>query len=250
MLSSRVNQERKSESGNVLFLILIAVALFAALSYAVTQSTRSGGGDASRETTLVNAASITQYPASVKTAITRMVVSNSINPDDLLFDPPSTFSSLTGASVENQGVFYPASATGGGGGATYTESPANVMANVAPGTWHFNAENEIKDIGITIGGGAPDATSADVIAFLPGVSQSVCQSIHAKLGLSTTIPAIAGDIEYTLDMDYALWSGNSNSGILTGGTGGTITHATLDAQPQGCFLDGTTYVYYHVLVER
>lgn len=241
MLNSKINQERTSERGNVLFLILIAVALFAALSYAVTQSTRSGGGDASRETTLVNAASITQYPASVKTAITRMIVSNSTDPADLLFDPPADFATeLTTDALRARGVFYPSL----GGGATYTEAPASVMDTNLPGVWVFNAENEIQDIGLTIGGDAPDSTSADIIAFLPDVKLTVCESIHAKLGIATTPPALTGVIDYATSMD------NDNPGYVTGAAGGTITAASLDGQPQGCFNDGGTYVYYHVLVER
>ena len=62
------------ESGNVLFLILIAVALFAALSYAVTQSSRTGGGASDGEQNLINSAQVTQYPASVRTAIVRMII--------------------------------------------------------------------------------------------------------------------------------------------------------------------------------
>ena len=68
------HNQKNLERGNVLFLILIAVALFAALSYAVTQSSRSGGGDATDETNAVNAASITQYPTGVRTAILRMTI--------------------------------------------------------------------------------------------------------------------------------------------------------------------------------
>lgn len=235
-------KNRQSESGNVLFLILIAVALFAALSYAVTQSTRSGGGDASKETTLVNSAQITQYPAAIKTAITRMIVSNSTDPTTLLFDPPSSFAAtLETDGTEALGVFYPVQ----GGGATYVNAPATVMDSAGgntTGTWVFNGENQIQDIGTTDGTG-PIAATADIIAFLPGVKLAVCQSIHEKLGLTTTPPTVAG-------IDYATSMATGSEGVMSGALGSTITHAILDGQPQGCFEDGGVYIYYHVLVER
>ena len=230
---------RRSERGNVLFLILIAVALFAALSYAVTQSSRSGGGDASRETTLVNSSTITQYPASLRTAIVRMTVSNGVTADQLIFDPPSAFGSLS-AVQQAQNVFHPS-----GGGASYTQAPSSVMANNAPGDWRYNAANQILNIGQDV------ATNAgnDIIAFLPGVSLAICERIHTQLGLSTVLPTETG-IVFTAGADKLYTSAAIPAYAATaiiGNSGGSI----LNAQPQGCFQQPAgTYVYYHVLVER
>lgn len=237
--TSRQN-DRQSERGNVLFLILIAVALFAALSYAVTQSTRSGGGDASKETNLVNAAGVTQYPASIKTAITRMIVANSVEPKNLYFDTPSTFDDLDDDTKKSYGVFYPT-----GGGATYVEAPAGVMENNQPGEWHFNMQNQVINIGTS--GAATDVDNADVIAFLPGVKKAVCDSIHTKLGFPTPLVYTSGTSpDYGTDMVAAATIG-APAGII-GGT--TASPNEMAGQPQGCIVDGAKYIYYHVVVER
>jgi hypothetical protein len=236
---------RTAERGNVLFLILIAVALFAALSYAVTQSTRSGGGDASKETNLVNSAQITQYPASIKTAITRMIVSSSVSPYVLTFNPPADFAALVGPpNIESENVFHP-----NGGGATYSLAPDSVMVAPGPGTWVYNSENEIENIGQTNGGPGATDTTADTIAFLPGVSLSICQKIHEQLGLSTTIPTET-NIDFATSQDSTV--GTASDRIFTAAGTGTIGDGNiLSGQPQGCFQQpADTYIYYHVLVER
>jgi hypothetical protein len=61
----------RGQSGNVLFLILIAVALFAALSYAVSNSNR-GSGDVSAQKAAILAASVIQYADSIYGGISRL----------------------------------------------------------------------------------------------------------------------------------------------------------------------------------
>ncbi len=227
--------DRQGESGNVLFLILIAVALFAALSYAVTQSTRSGGGDASSETNLINSAQLTQYPAGVRTSIVRMIISGT-DVSELEFNPPSDFAGCTG-SPPTACVFHPS-----GGGATFTNAPSDVLDTGGNGVWIFNAENEINQLGTTGG----TAAEADLIAFLPDITDSICARINQELGLPTTPPAEAG-IDFATEKFDGI-------GVCQGGCGGTIgdtgaAHA-LNGQPFGCFAQGGVNVYYHVLIER
>lgn len=247
---------RKKERGNVLFLILIAVALFAALSYAVTSSTRGGGGDAGEETNLVQSSAITQYPSTIRTAIIRMIV-NGVSEDELLFDSPeNSFGDEITAGNNNiaSAVFHPQ-----GGGATKGTAPASVMAEGVQGVWVFSSDYQIRGIGTD---GTTDASN-DIVAFLPGIRRAVCERVNEELGITgaittgvTTLPT-PEDNDMAIDADGA---GADRSGIGLAAVdafriGGTIAAGdSFSGQPFGCFQigsgTGATFTYYHVLVER
>jgi hypothetical protein len=110
---------RSNQRGNVLFLILIAVALFAALSYAVTQSSRSGG-DSARETNILNSAQLAQYPNQIRTAVLRQNI-DGVDITAVRFNAPADFATLDNNRI---GVFHPE-----GGGAVYQQAPGDMMAN-------------------------------------------------------------------------------------------------------------------------
>ncbi len=66
---------RHTQNGNVLFLILIAVALFAALSFAISSSLRSGDTNASVEQRSAAASQILQYASGLRSTIQRLILS-------------------------------------------------------------------------------------------------------------------------------------------------------------------------------
>jgi len=241
---------RRGERGNVLFLILIAVALFAALSYAVTSSSRSGGGDANDESALVRSAQITQYPSSVRTSMIRMMVSRSVDPTDMVFARPEDFAAecdLAGGNGDERNcVFHP-----DGGGATLGNVPAEMMAGTAGGEWYFSANYEIVNIG-TSSTGSPDGN--DVIAFLPGITEGLCNRINEELGITgtATVDATGWDVTVAalqMDDDAYFAALTTETDVI-----GDSTHSDLAGQAFGCLTDtsGTNdeHIYYHVLLER
>lgn len=70
-------------SGNVLFLILIAVALFAALSYVVVHSSRISGSTLSDEQVRLGAASISQYVVLLRKEVMELMITNKCTVENL-----------------------------------------------------------------------------------------------------------------------------------------------------------------------
>ena len=230
----------KQQNGNVLFLILIAVALFAALSYAVTQSTRTGG-NSDRETNLLNSAQLTSYPNSIKTAVLRMIIDGA-DITNIQFNDPSDIGSVTSNALA---VFHP-----DGGGGVYQEAPADLMASATPTAWVFNMNFEIPEIGVST---ASSIGGNELIAFLPGITLSVCQRINLEAGITTSLstapPSSTADLsstgDYTELMDNTYTAPSTETTLDSAGNDFT-------GKAFGCFNNNGsgTYVYYHVINER
>ncbi len=248
-MTSTTSKLRKDESGNALFLILIAVALFAALSYAVTQSGR-GSGSIGRETGMIDSSRMTQYPASLRTAVTRLILTGTAI-TALTFDP---------ADVSGDGVFSSI-----GGGVVFQAPPAGAVdttavdATFAGPDWRYKSVPTDAAKGYYILGIGSDVltTGRDGFAFV-GVTSTTCQSINKGLGLIATAAPETTALVTTADADEGLPS-EAGGGIAgdpaviadVGVIGDGQVATNTNPQPFGC-VDNTlgANVYYHALIEQ
>lgn len=207
------------QSGNALFLILIAVALFAALSYAVTQSGR-GGGATTNEDNALKAAQITQWGALARQAATRMILTGTpAQSIDLCFNGASSV-----CLSLNTGVLRPCS-TGAAclfapdGGGVPIHPPNLALGATGFGLYEAGANVAIEGVG----------TTAGEVLMAAAVTQQVCEQINRQLGLS--VPVLH----------------DANNSVAVNQTLDDIE----DGESIQCAQDSTaTYFYLHTLAER
>lgn len=247
-----LQNRRRSEKGNILFLILLAVVLFAALSYAVTQSLRGGGQNANSEKNLVKSATITQYPVGVRAAILRMIVGGT-SPTSIWFDPPSVFADFSNVTADQAlEVFHPS-----GGGAVFALIPSDALATASSSArWYFNSDFEVPGIGTSTAGEAGN----DLIAFADNMDATLCAKINSELGVGS-VPTLTGTKREIEKQQTKYDKGNTSSVItytqVTTGTNhiadnSTPANGVTNNKPYLCVKNGSdgNNMYYHVLVER
>ena len=99
--------------------------------------------------------------------------------ENLKFNSPANFGAVSDLA---EAVFHPS-----GGGAVFQRAPAELMSGGSQGTWFYNAEWHIPQIGVDTAG-----SGNDIIAFLPGVSRTVCEQVNDEFAITTSNCTLEG----------------------------------------------------------
>lgn len=224
----------KNESGNAMWFILIAIALLAALTVAITRSsdTTEQSGDIERQR--IEGSDIMRYAASIQQAVEQMRL-RGLSENEISFEN-SFVSGYPNARCVGNGckIFHVE-----GGGITYQSAGSNASAS----PWLFTGANSVVGVGEN-GTGETSSEDNELLVILPGVSQGLCGRINTEMG-------IAG-----IPVDTA----NANVGTLYTGTfpNGRVIE-NMGGKKTGCFegdLDENDndisgkYYFYHTLIQR
>lgn len=229
--------DSSSSRGNVLFLILIAVALFAALSYAVTQSTRSGAGNSDKESMSLGVARLMNYGSMMQSTIDRMRISQGLDITDIhienngtkWWDDTNRYCCVEGIPDPRRGLFHPE-----GGGLTL-QSFEDLGTPHGGGTKYGHSTyvwGRVPHVGVD--------EDSDLMLWTVALRQNVCEAINEKVG-------IAGIPEVTFD-EYDFWPDDPVP-VLNAASGSGV--AAIDGKTEFCFEypDGR-YFYTRVLKEN
>ena len=243
--------KQHSQKGNVLFLILIAVALFAALGFAVTQTLRNSPKDSQRDSQRIRAAELTQYPTFIGEAVMRLKF-RGIEDTDLCFDSPLWGNNdyyHAGCDDDKHKVFL---AHGGEVAWTPPAEGANSGEN-----WYITGQSCVIGVGKSQDvdcNGDSSGDSEEIIMFLPNISRALCLEINEKLGIANpggNPPKASGDL---WPAGMPVFAGNFTDGgridSLGSGDADILAGHSFGCVEGGGTPPAGTYAYFHVLVRR
>lgn len=238
-----------AQSGNILFMILIAVTLIGLLTAAIMNT---GGGERAGiddETLVIRTSEAQRYAAEVERAVL-FVLNNKHSESDIRFAHPDAnadYGDLSADANPSDQVFHK-----DGGGASYKAPPEGINDGSA---WEFYGGTAIPGAG---------SDKADLVIVLPNVTPQFCARINEMAGQTGT-PADTGG---------SLASGAMPGNCVSMGPVGrfddaqqfydvpnTVNTATFEQDPEinavrpalqacvTCAADSKNH-YYHVLLAR
>lgn len=221
-----------SQSGNVFFIILVGIVMFAALMYTFSRSTRQGTESLGNREAELAASDILSYAQKVERGVQR-VLARQVSEVEISFaNDFDTDYVNPNCSVNRCLVFHPE-----GGAVTWKAPPAGVNGGE-------NYEFVANQVGNALD--PAEVTAIDLVILLP-VNVQVCAALNA---LSVKIDA--------WESDGSPNTTNAYLGNFAAVLGSRIAWSVApDNRSTGCFCDGAApcdaaapHYFYHVLYRR
>lgn len=237
---------KQNQNGNVLFLILIAVALFGALSFVVIQSSR-GVTETGKDSAKIQASEILNYVSALQQAVLRMRMIGQVEDENFCFASDSweaggeyNYYNHADCTDTKNRVFHP----DGGGVSWMAPDPAWMDASLSTSwsytRWIYTGDIAVENVG---------TTEPELIAFLGPITKELCIEINENFSLSTTFTTAdwvccGWDLAKVFGISNPRYNHDSTIGDQDSEYAGHTT---------GCAPNNGTagrYYFWHVLLER
>jgi hypothetical protein len=243
--------KRISEAGSALFIILIAVVLFAALAYAVSNMMKGGNPNTiTIEKSRLYGNEILNYARAMRQAAQNIKISNGCADRDISFENDVVTGYAHTPSVADTCQLF----NNNGGGMVY-QAPVpewlDISISPAPalrGQWYFAGDVCVPGTGNAQANCATDGTDNEaIIAFLPYLKKDLCLQINSLLGITNPGGNPPGEIGGAWTATAIKYTGAQSDG------------EKLDesARMAGCFEGAAastpgpkTYHFYQIIIPR
>jgi len=227
------------QSGSALIIILVAIALFAGLSWAVSQGSRSSASALTQDQARLAAQEIIAYGDAIANAVQTLKLRGCA-------DTQLNFANTSWIEVDGTTHIHPTghNPTAASGCGVFVVGEGNVQIKNFPFNYYDSAASGTTNIGsarIRVGSlaGVGVATSNEIYFHVPRLKKDVCMAINNILGVSN-MPNDTPTIS-VIGADY--------SGALGTSAPYTDIDGMLAGKSTFCMNDGN-YKYYRTLVVR
>ena len=259
IIYSMIN-DHSHERGNVLFIIFIGIALFGALSFAVSNMMRGGSGTGnivSEEKAALYAGEILDYARGVRQTVRELQISNGCSDTEISFqhdedndgdfnDTGENYSNPNAPTDHSCHVFHP-----DGGGLRWSNLPIEIYdtefadTSASYGQVFYTAFFEILNVGDDCG----EDSCVELSFIIPDIKPNICDAINSKVGIDSISadgitnysPVAYAPLEFVGEYRFV------NSGSVLGNNSTNIA-----GKMSGCWYvnANTMHSFYQVLIAR
>lgn len=251
-LTKNQDYSHDTERGSIIVWIMVAIALFAALSYTVSQNSRSGANSVTTEQANLAAIEILDYVSAVKRVVQELQI-NGCSDTEISFENPI----ITNYPTNNPSAPSDRSChvfDVNGGGLSYLRLNPVFLDNTFSesdhatfGSYHINAHHCVSGIGSDTIPCTPSAT--DMVISVNFIKRNICIAINRNANLDQI-------------NDFSIREGSNHDLPLFNGTygpssplilGDSVTEIT--GRQYACTQDSdgfseNAYIFHQVLISR